>query len=328
MKKKLLLGLLMFTMASQMMMTPLHAAPASAAMTDEEITSQIPQLEEYLIEESDPDNDDDNGGFLLDSEATLIDPAALQAATADKQSNDQKTGKVVYGVNLRTEPSLSGTIIRMAKKGEQVVILDKHNSNWYKVQDQNGTIGYMSADSKYIQVEDTPSTAPSGSTAAASGEGTYVMAASSTSKSAKIEKVIKTGKKYKGTPYEFGSNRNNTKTFDCSDFVRHIYKEALGIVLPTDSRKQGAWIKSHSTAKTSISQLKRGDLMFFMTYKGSKKSNYSGINKSKQRITHVGVYLGNGQILHTYSKKSGGVRIDNIKNTTWEYRFLFGGSVL
>ncbi|MCE5168945.1 C40 family peptidase [Paenibacillus profundus] len=328
MKKKLLLGLLMFTMASQMMMTPLHAAPAPEASTDAEITSQIPQLDEYLIEEGDPDSDDDNSGFLLDSEVTLIDPVTLQASPAAKQLNEQKTGKVVYGVNLRTEPSTSATIIRMAKKGEHVVILDKHNNNWYKVQDQNGTVGYMSADSKYIEVEATPSTAPSGSAADASGEETYVMAAASSSKSAKIEKVIKTGKKYKGTPYEFGSNRNNTKTFDCSDFVRHIYKEALGVVLPTDSRKQGAWIKSHSTAKTSISQLKRGDLMFFMTYKGSKKSNYSGINKSKQRITHVGVYLGNGQILHTYSKKSGGVRIDNIKNTTWEHRFLFGGSVL
>ncbi|MGG6310624.1 hypothetical protein [Paenibacillus macerans] len=39
-------------------------------------------------------------------------------------------------------------------------------------------------------------------------------------------------------------------------------------------------------------------------------------------------YLGNGKILQTYSKESGGVRIDNIEGTQWEKRFFFGGSVL
>ena len=66
--------------------------------------------------------------------------------------------------------------------------------------------------------------------------------------------------------------------------------------------------------------------MFFMSYRGPKKSDYSGINKSKQTINHVGIYLGDGRILHTYSKESGGVRIDSIAGKHWEYRFLFGGS--
>ncbi|MNP51573.1 hypothetical protein D3C76_1459050 [compost metagenome] len=68
--------------------------------------------------------------------------------------------------------------------------------------------------------------------------------------------------------------------------------------------------------------------MFFMSYKGSKASDYRGINKSTARITHNGIYLGNGKILQTYSKESGGVRIDKIEGTQWEKRFLFGGSVL
>src|SRR5262245_39932339 len=33
-----------------------------------------------------------------------------------------------------------------------------------------------------------------------------------------IEKVIADGMKYLGTPYEFGSDRSTSKTFDCSDF--------------------------------------------------------------------------------------------------------------
>lgn len=157
---------------------------------------------------------------------------------------------------------------------------------------------------------------------------TPVAYASSSSASSKVEKVIKVGMSYLGTPYEYGSNRNSTKTFDCSDFVRHAYKKAIGVTLPADSRKQGAWIRSNSTAKYSMSSLKRGDLVFFGKYRGSSKSAYKKVNKKTERITHVGIYLGNGKILHTYSKKSGGVRTNSIKNNSWEYRFLFGGTVV
>ncbi|CAH8772970.1 C40 family peptidase [Paenibacillus dendritiformis] len=273
MKKQLLLGLLMVTMAGQVFAGVSHAAEAP------------------------------------------------QAAAAQQVSTSQ-TGNIIASVNLRKEPSTSSSVIRLMKKGEKVTILDKHNSSWYKVKDEKGNTGYMSTSSKYIQV------AESGTANQPSDKPSVSDQADSSSRAAKIEKVIQVGEKYLGTPYEFGSNRNSTKTFDCSAFVRQAYKEALGIVLPTDSRKQGSWIKSNSTAKTSISQLKRGDLMFFMSYKGSKASDYKGVNKSTERITHVGIYLGDGKILHTYSQKSGGVRVNNVLNTTWEHRFLFGGSVV
>jgi hypothetical protein len=53
-----------------------------------------------------------------------------------------------------------------------------------------------------------------------------------------------------------------------------------------------------------------------------------GVDKLSERITHDGIYLGDGKILQTYSKDSGGVRIDSIEGTHWEKRFLFGGSPL
>ncbi|WP_152394040.1 C40 family peptidase [Paenibacillus guangzhouensis] len=237
-------------------------------------------------------------------------------STASKYLNitgNAESGRIVASVNLRNAPSTNGKIIKNLKAGHVVGILKKVDANWLQVWDGEGKVGYISSSNKYIdiggQVTTPPTTPP-------------------TSSSSRVEKAISTGMKYLGVPYEFGSNRNTTSTFDCSDFVRQAYKEALGIVLPSDSRKQGAWVKSNSTAKKSISSLKRGDLMFFMSYKGSKASNYSGVNKDTERITHVGIYLGNNQILHTYSKKSGGVRVDTIKNTAWEHRFLFGGSVV
>ncbi|RED57267.1 C40 family peptidase [Cohnella lupini] len=143
-----------------------------------------------------------------------------------------------------------------------------------------------------------------------------------------IEKVIADGMKYVGTPYEFGSNRSTVATFDCSDFVQWIFKESLGISLPADSRQQGQYVKDAGAAESDWHNLKRGDLMFFMSYKGSGEENYKTADKSTEKITHVGIYLGNGQILHTYSTESGGVHVDEMADTAWEQRFLFGGSAL
>lgn len=143
-----------------------------------------------------------------------------------------------------------------------------------------------------------------------------------------IEKVIETGYSYLGTPYKYGSDRSTTTTFDCSDFVKHIFNEAAEIVLPSNSRTQGSYIRENSEITTNWQELKRGDLMFFMSYEGSDRSDYTDKQPLEERITHVGIYLGDGQILHTYSEKSGGVRVDSFENTHFEYRFLFGGSVI
>ncbi len=144
----------------------------------------------------------------------------------------------------------------------------------------------------------------------------------------KAEKVIAEGYRYLGTPYEFGSDRNNSRTFDCSDFIKHIFQQALTLSLPSDSRKQGAYVKELGRDRTKLSDVKRGDLLFFMSYRGPDAGDYRGVDKSRETITHVGMYLGNGKMLHTYSKDSGGVRVDDVYGKSWEYRFLFGGSVL
>jgi len=256
--------------------------------------------------------------LVLGSFAMPTAPSAYAASSVQAV----QTGTVKYGVNFRTAASTSGKIIRMLKKGETVTI-NSTLSGWYKVTDKNGRTGYVSSNSKYLSLTGTSSSGSSNS-----GSGSTGSDQGSQTSNASVEKVISAGMKYWGTPYEFGSNRNSTKTFDCSAFVQRAFLDAVGVKLPGDSRKQGQYVKDKGNAKTSISSLKRGDLMFFMSYKGSKSSSYSGINKSSQRITHVGIYLGNNEILHTYSKESGGVRTSKISGTHWEYRFLYGGSAL
>lgn len=257
--------------------------------------------------------------------AAVIIPTGHEAQAASAISQVQAQGQVGViqaSVNLRDKPSQSSNVLGYVKKGETVQILEKSTAYYYKVKTSSGQVGYVSTREKYIAVKGTgsasqPSTGSSEAAPPVSAENTNAM----------IEKVIQTGMKYLGTPYEFGSNRNTTTTFDCSDFTRQIFKEAAGVVLPADSRQQGSWVKENSGAVYSTDQLKRGDLVFFMSYRGSSASAYQGIDKSSQRITHVAVYLGDGKLLHTYSNQAGGVTVSDFSNS-WKLRFLYGGSVL
>lgn len=236
---------------------------------------------------------------------------------------------VKKSVSFRKGPSTSSSRIRYLKAGEQVKVASKYNSYWYEVTDANGVKGYVSTQSQYLSVGSGAVNSGNTNSGSATAPSTSTQPPSApASTNASVEKVIAAGMKYLGTPYEFGSNRSTTATFDCSDFVRQAFKDALGITLPADSRQQGEYVKNKGSYTTNINSLKRGDIMFFMSYKGSSASAYSGINKSSQRITHCGIYLGDGKILHTYSNESGGVTTSVVTGKHWEYRFLFGGSAL
>lgn len=144
-----------------------------------------------------------------------------------------------------------------------------------------------------------------------------------------INNVIGKGWDYYGTPYQLGSDRNTPITFDCSDFTRWIHLFTVGMDLPKTSQSQWQYVKTFSKRKfTDLSQAQRGDLLFFMSYKGWQPQNYAGINVKVQPVGHVGIYLGNGLMLHTASQQTGGVRFDKVKGSHLEYRFIGGGQVI
>lgn len=122
------------------------------------------------------------------------------------------------------------------------------------------------------------------------------------------DRIIKTGEKYLGTPYKFGSSSKTTATFDCSSFVQRVFKEN-GIELPRSSRAQS---KVGQTVSTS--QLKKGDLLFF-----TRKS-------TAPQVGHVAIYAGNGKILHTYGP--GGVRYDDFNKKWLQDSFVVAKRVL
>lgn len=116
--------------------------------------------------------------------------------------------------------------------------------------------------------------------------------------SAKANKLISVAKSKLGCPYVWGASENSTTTFDCSSFTKYIYKTALGINLQRTSNIQGEQGKKI----TSVSALQPGDLIYFNTYSTDRANG----------ITHVGMYIGNGQMIHaSYSQKK--VVIQNLK---------------
>jgi cell wall-associated NlpC family hydrolase len=121
-------------------------------------------------------------------------------------------------------------------------------------------------------------------------------------------KLVLTARKYLGTPYDFGAKYGQTRTFDCSSFMKWIFTK-YDIELPRVSRdqaKEGKYV--------SKSNLDTGDLVFFTT------------KDSKGKIGHVGMYVGNGMMIHTYGE--GGVKYSTIDSGWWEEHYVTARRVI
>lgn len=139
------------------------------------------------------------------------------------------------------------------------------------------------------------------------------------------DKVVKAGLKYLGTPYQYASTRSTKSTMDCSEFTMWAYRDAGIDMGRSGAQSQAKYVMSKGHYTYDKSKLKKGDLVFFMSYKGWRESDYKGVNPRDHSITHVGIYMGNDKILHTYSKEAGGVVITDFSDKHWEWRFIMGG---
>ena len=97
--------------------------------------------------------------------------------------------------------------------------------------------------------------------------------------------LLSTAEKMMGRPYLWGGTSG--KGMDCSGFTKMVFF-LNGLQLPRDASQQvtaGDPIETDSTLR----QLLPGDLLFF----GSKASP-----GKREKITHVAIYMGKGQIIH------------------------------
>ncbi|WP_199613627.1 C40 family peptidase [Paenibacillus alkalitolerans] len=139
---------------------------------------------------------------------------------------------VTWGVNFRDQPTISGYKYRMIPKGERIHVIEKVNSGWLKIQVQDGTIGYISAKSKY------------------------------TSSLSTRDKLVSTAKSYIGDfKYRWGAEpwTTNYQYTDCSAYIELVFRNH-GMDLSRSSRTQ-----SKEGVYVSRSNLSKGDLVFFDT---------------------------------------------------------------
>lgn len=98
------------------------------------------------------------------------------------------------------------------------------------------------------------------------------------------EEIVEKAKQYLGRPYVFGGT-SLTTGIDCSAYTQAIYR-FFDINISRTSRTQ-----INDGTRVSRNELKPGDLVFYGT--------------SKNYISHCGIYMGDGQVIHASSPKTG-----------------------
>jgi probable lipoprotein NlpC len=126
----------------------------------------------------------------------------------------------------------------------------------------------------------------------------------------KVDKVVKNALKYNGVPYKFGGT--SKRGMDCSGLIYVAFGQD-NIQLPRVSREM-----AKRGRKISLSNVKKGDLLFFRTV------------NSRRRINHVGLItsIKNGQILFIHSTSSKGVIVSALSQKYWKNAFVKATSIL
>jgi len=107
-----------------------------------------------------------------------------------------------------------------------------------------------------------------------------------------------------GKPYKYGGN--GPSNYDCSGLVHYAYTKA-GITIPRNSTAQLQY-----ATRIPVNSLESGDLVFFSI--------------SQNKISHVGIYLGNNRFIHSPSSGKR-VQIVTMDNPYWQSRFITAARV-
>lgn len=116
-----------------------------------------------------------------------------------------------------------------------------------------------------------------------------------------MAKMVKLSRKFVGLPYIWGGV--STYGFDCSGFIQFLYKQ-IGITLPRDATLMTKW---NGFTKVSKENLQPGDPLYF---------GYDN------KISHAGMYLGDGYFINATNFKSSTVKISKLSDEHWTTLFI------
>lgn len=199
------------------------------------------------------------------SEYLLSGDVALAKADEVKQTIATVTTTTLY---VREQPNTDCSIITMMPQGEDLEVVEELDG-WVKI-NVDSDEGYVS--SEYVEISTELPKAMT-MTEIRYGQGVSDVRVS----------LVQYATQFIGNPYVWGGT-SLTRGADCSGFVLSVFAN-YGISLPHSSRAQ-----ANCGTKISASEAQPGDLFFY----GNGRS-----------INHVAIYIGNGQVVHASSPKSG-----------------------
>jgi cell wall-associated NlpC family hydrolase len=167
-------------------------------------------------------------------------------------------------------------------------------------------------DAKIISTEDEVETIPVSNMASTISSSSIAQTVDSNEdwvELSKEDEIVETAKEFLGIKYVWAAN--GPDCFDCSGFTKYVYK-LNGITLPRYSGHQ-----AQAGTAVGFDELQKGDLVFFDTEK-----------KFKGRVTHVGIYIGDGKFIHASSAKKQVTITSFNEKPFYKRRFLKGERII
>ncbi|MEG1145395.1 MAG: C40 family peptidase [Clostridium sp.] len=209
--------------------------------------------------------------------ATELIPAAELVLAAG--SSTEMVAKIdEAGISVYADQSENSAIIAQAENGSTYDVLTHGPNGWAKV-NMNGQEGYIKVDEEEEE-----------------GDEAILQAAPAAAETGDIsarQQVVDYALQFVGGRYVYGGNDPHSGV-DCSGFTRYVMQHGAGISLNRSSGSQASQGRS-----ISAEEIQPGDLVFY---------------SSGRRINHVALYIGNGQIVHASTARTG------IKISNWTYR--------
>ena len=112
-----------------------------------------------------------------------------------------------------------------------------------------------------------------------------------------IEKTIQLARRFLGVTYTWGGV--SSYGFDCSGFTQMLIRQR-GLIMPRDAGEQASW---SGVVPVERKDLQPGDLLFF--------------GASLTKITHTGMYIGNGEFIHDTTNTHLVVQISKLDDMPW-----------
>jgi cell wall-associated NlpC family hydrolase len=234
----------------------------------------------------------------------------VEAVTQVPDANPALVGMVRESkVNLRSGPDVAFAKRGGLGAGAQLDLLGRYK-DWYNVRTPNGTLGWVS--NELVDVSDfvarrvpavrdipalpqpRPATRPAARPQLAQGPAPAPSAASGS--------VVGFAMQFIGSRYVWGGS--SPKGFDCSGFTRYVYAQ-FGLNLPHSSAGQYSTI--YGTPISDPADLRPGDIVFF-------------VNTYKRGISHVGLYVGSGDVVQAMSPRLG-VGVANLNGGYWAQHY-------